>query len=1158
MSEASSEANGHQMKPLTTLQDPLYKRIVERLETLTDHTLFERCVCGLLQKRYPTLVPVSGGNDAGEDGAIADGKAEAYPLVCTTSQDFVRNLRKSLDAQAKERFPRRKAVFVTSRRATPKKRRTLKEEARKRGFVLLQTVDQEGVAELLRHSSRWRKELGITGSASVLSVFPKSRRPSLSSTLVGREADLAWLRSTQGDRILSGQPGAGKTFLLRQLALEGTGLFLVQTDEDAIKDAILDLRLDESPEIAVLVDDAHGDPGVLDSLRNLREQMDGKFPIIASCWPGAQEKVAEALVVGSSKIHGLELMTRKEIARVYASAGVDLESLGAAFSTHPPEVLVKRLIDQAANKPGLAMTLASMVLKGEEADVFSGRSLLREVRAFEGLLGTDPLRTLAAFAAGGETGMPMEAVADFRGRCPSEIQEEVIGLATGGVLADRQDGNLAVEPLVLRSALLSEVFFRGKSTSLPIDPLLDRAPSRASAVAAAIWPKEAGAKLDEDWLESLVEKTDSRDVWALYASSGRERAERTARRYRHGLLEVGSELLQGAPEQAISWLIKAVVASGGTADATRRALEILARWVRTPDHDLTSGKKRRLLLRQIKPFLTAGVSLEVAFQALLLIFTADFGVTFGNPIMGDQLNWQISALSREDLEEVRSIWKSARDQLPEIQPKWAPHIAQALRPWLVPAHPCPGGRWTPEEEEFLQATGRVVLEDLAEKAVDSCALRSEFERQALKIGQPLGLHLDDEYEVLYPDPKGAVGDPEQWRSDHLEKVRTLARSWSSEAPQRVAARLASVESEAQAVGRRWQRMTPVLCTELAQRVQDSLEWLTAMDRAGVEDSLSRPFLHKAVEAKLEGWAEVMKRRLEDGTKALEALKIVLTLQEPDPSLLEAALSISPSHLEEIETLCLRGETPMRTLELLLEHPEWKVAASAAMGMWCAEAQGVVEDEIRPVWRQAVLRWRKSRFPTTEEYWLGEILGGDGELAAEWLRARARDGFLAKDGALNGVYSLATRALDREHRSELLTVLSESPRGLGVRRVVEELVADDLVLFCELLHIEELRGHHLRPLAGKPDEPWARKAQMAVDAGHAPNSVARQTIWGSGGLTIAGDGTSFWQSWLDAFTGFVTDDRPEVQEVAREGIRLIEKELEKAQAKKRERELVGYF
>ena len=53
--------------------DPFYEAIVDRLSGALDPNLFEACAVDLLRKEFPTLVPIRGGDDAGMDGAIADG-----------------------------------------------------------------------------------------------------------------------------------------------------------------------------------------------------------------------------------------------------------------------------------------------------------------------------------------------------------------------------------------------------------------------------------------------------------------------------------------------------------------------------------------------------------------------------------------------------------------------------------------------------------------------------------------------------------------------------------------------------------------------------------------------------------------------------------------------------------------------------------------------------------------------------------------------------------------------------------------------------------------------------------------------------------------------------------------------------------------------------
>jgi hypothetical protein len=160
------------------IHDPFYQDIIDKLNGRLDPELFEQCVSDILKKIYPGLVPVPGGNDAGMDGAVCDGEDTAFPLICTTQDDVIGNLTKSLKSYLQNNGPRRKAILATSRSLTPGKRRNLEVRARELGFVLIQIYSQEAIANLLYESSKWCKELlNLTGQQPALSMLPKNSRP---------------------------------------------------------------------------------------------------------------------------------------------------------------------------------------------------------------------------------------------------------------------------------------------------------------------------------------------------------------------------------------------------------------------------------------------------------------------------------------------------------------------------------------------------------------------------------------------------------------------------------------------------------------------------------------------------------------------------------------------------------------------------------------------------------------------------------------------------------------------------------------------------------------------------------------------------------------------------------------------------------------------
>ena len=218
--------------------DPFYHKIEQRLSGRLDPYLFEKCADDLLRKIYPTLVPIRGGHDAGMDGVIADSEGRCI-LVVTTGNDAAGNLRRNLDAHIQSGRKSRRVIFATSRVLTERKRANLDRVASECGFTLIQVHDGADFADRLYREPKWCRDLlRLSGDPCPLSVVPRSERPLLNTSIVGREEDAAWLRETKGDRLLVGQPGSGKTFLLQQLAKEGWGLFVISRDLGAIADGI--------------------------------------------------------------------------------------------------------------------------------------------------------------------------------------------------------------------------------------------------------------------------------------------------------------------------------------------------------------------------------------------------------------------------------------------------------------------------------------------------------------------------------------------------------------------------------------------------------------------------------------------------------------------------------------------------------------------------------------------------------------------------------------------------------------------------------------------------------------------------------------------------------------------------------------------------------
>jgi len=334
--------------------DQFYDAIKEALKKPLDPNLFELCVCDLLQKDFPGIVPIPGGKDAGMDGAIPDAKGEPYQLICTTSKSVVRNLSSNIESYINAGRPNKKAVVATSKFLRQKERLRLYDKAREYNFDLIQVYDGEAFALKLYSRPDWcQRLLKVTGVPSALSIIPKTNRPIIGGEAIGRASDIEWLKSINADLILYGQPGCGKTFLLHLLAKEGWGLFAVNEDEGELANAYRS----KSP-LVIIVDDAHVSIRLLEILIYLRRELGASYHLLATCWPRELNQIRKILNAHNDQIRELKSLSRDSMVDVIKQAGL----VG-------PNALVREIITQSQGKPGLAVTLADLCLRGGSKDV---------------------------------------------------------------------------------------------------------------------------------------------------------------------------------------------------------------------------------------------------------------------------------------------------------------------------------------------------------------------------------------------------------------------------------------------------------------------------------------------------------------------------------------------------------------------------------------------------------------------------------------------------------------------------------------------------------------------------------------------------------------------------------------------------------------------
>lgn len=1148
-------------------RDPLYRQILERLSGELNGQTFEDAVCDLLRDTFPSLVPIRGGSDAGRDGAVADGEGEAFPLVATTEDDVIGNLTKSLDSYLRDGGPRRKVVLATSQELTPLRRRNLEQRAVEKGFNLVQVIERRGIAGRLYRDAGWRRKLlGLAGTPAALSAVPPSKRPFLELAPVGRNEDLVWLRTTTGDRVLSGQPGSGKTFLLQHLIREGwPGLFLVSRDETEIADA---LRAQE-PGVVVIVDDAHTDPDVLVRLRRLRQEIGAEFSILATTWTGNLDSVIEALGLPEAT-RELELLTRPQILEVYWQAGITEDNTDRD--------LMRDLVDQASNRPGLAATLALLWLRGAWREVLTGQALSRHVReTFRSVIG-DAAPILAAFALGGDRGMPFSAVAEIHDLSLADLWRQTADLATGGVLFQIEPEVLAVRPHQLRSALIGTVFFPdpGRGVALPYRPFLDLALSLGSAVKALVQARNYGVRVPDADLRELVSRADALDPWRkattdepelgefivhsdVFAAwkgltlSSEENARWVLEQYPGETLHLAYEALLSSPQAILPRLLaRAPEFRGPFHSHWGHPLRILERWIREPlVVPQESMRRRRLLAQEIARYLRGGGDPWASLQALSLALSPKLETSSLDPGIGNEVRLQWSVLPESSLPELGGLWAAVRDELSSLPVEGWPSLARVFSEWIDPQHIAPGVAVSEEAGGILRNLAASMIRDLVPLVRMSPGIVSALRPIAERLGlSDDSLPLDAVFEILFPEPDfEALPEPDG------AALNELAESWSQASPEDVAQHLANYEREARQIDRRWPRHTPQVCRELAARIDAPVDWLNAFFEHSLPGDLAEPFLQAVLSRRPEGWETLLERWLDSESWGWIVASLLARVTDLPRALADQTLARLDADPRLTYALALRNEIGRPLLRAFLLSSNRETALAAAVGAWSAHPRSIPQNLLGK-WRNAVLRDTETddrRLLSS----LAQVLAADPTLAFEWLRARIQTGSIPSNLSLPSAqkepFPVALSVLDTEQRSKLLAELTPSP---GLKELLPRLIGRNVALYRQLLKRQDLREYQLAPLQGNPDPEWIPLALAAAESGWENREIVREALWGMPVHSFWGSGVEHWSRWKDSFATLEANPHEKIRAIAKAGQELIEPLIEQARREEKQTALHG--
>lgn len=1047
------------------MRDPLYKKIIEGLNGTLDGNLFEACACDLLRSEIPGLVPVPGGSDRGFDGAIPDLGADKYPLICTVQKDSKANLVKNLEARLADGAKERKAAFATSRPLTPAARHQLDAAAADKGYTLIQIFDQTAIANLLHGNPRWRKELlGIPGDPPALSVVPIGARAFLDLPLVGRDEDLQWLEAQPGDSVLVGQPGSGKTALLHALALKSEGLFANAGDRAAVAD---DLRA-QKPKI-VIIDDAHLKPDLLATLRHLRRDIGADYKVIASCWPAERDAVLRALELPATGARTLEQLSRDEVVKVIAACGVQ-----------GPDALVNEILNQAEGRPGLAVMLTQIALRGDWREIREADALSREViTAYKRLLGPESIPLLATFAVGGKAGMDVKVVAAALEISHLQVHTLVAGLAAGGVLVQVQEGRFSVNPPALRHGLLKDVFY-GSAPTIPIAPLLLQAPSLREAANAVLHARHRGAPVPDPELRGLLQQVDDPELWYGYCYLGESYARWVVENYPQHLVEVASAALTKAPDMAITALLKT---DPGQADRPFGSLEepfkSLGKWIFSSRPGTgVAVRNRRTLIKNVLRYLTNGGKIETAAKALAIALSPKYEATSTRPGSGREVVFSRGVISEKEVKELADEWPAIARALSSTKiENWKPFL-DMLGDWASPSRILDHD--IKSLHEAMQDFARTMLRDL-EPLLDS---RPGFLHRLRDLkksaGVPFEAQSGGEFEIVFPSDRWPLEEAK--RRAQSEAAVALADKWSKRPAREIADLIAYYLTEA-SIASLGIGFLDVIPARIASQVQDPADWLAEFMRAKIFGWHCSAFMRACLEKGV--GLELVERCIEDPHTRAAAVSSVITIAKPPETLFEKAMA-RVDETVDVATMALRNEIPEKTILALLSHGDPAVAGAVAVFTWMADPKGSIPASLTERWREAIVKC------PDKIHGIDEILRSNRAIAKDWLKNHidVKEFFIS---AHDHVAQSAFSVLSQTDRIELLEGF---PPNAFAGDAIRLLVGHDMDVFEALLKTDRLKSLHLEPLERSLSDTWIAMAKAALKKGYSVKEIAHAPLYQS--------------------------------------------------------------
>ena len=1157
-----------------------------------DPVLFERCAQDLLTEAYPGLSPVPGGTDWGRDADVHDGAGTPPRLMVTKSRDYsdIRsNMVGGLESLKQHSVSVDRVVIANPGRLSEIQRARLREAAAGHGAHLEAVYDRGFFASRLRRDGEWRQRLlGLSGDPITVSRSPwrLAESPWSQLPLVGREDPLNRLVTGDGDVILFGKPGVGKTRLLAEVP------DVVFVDPDAAEDRLADDIRWIEPQV-IVVDDVGQADGLARFVQRLRRQEADwlNLRLVVACWPHEID-AARDLLPDAAEIE-LDLLERPDIDAIVRAMGIT-------------GVMARQeILDQAEGRPGWAVALADLLLRSGWEDLFTGRALLGQVDGYlrRSELDDSARDLLAAVAAlrGVDDG-DLTTVAAAVGVSRPEAGRLLRAIAKGGLLDveqrrtfDGTDCRYSVRPPMLADAVAAE-HYMGDVPLGDIEGLWEAWPERrvdlvvTVCTAARFGSGRARAMIDGLVGETLDADLTSHEVRVVYENYLLV-DERCAASVVRWLTDEFSGLdddvkRNGYGLQSIVELVHLAAARYLDRRAVRLMLEMAIHDTRetnpNPEHPLrkladlctrfhpdipVTSDHRSLVAAALGDFLPdepTDAHWRVWATAAQGVLTPRVRGTFSLPENVRQFSITETIVGPDHAILIHEeLWPPIRDDLGSAPTAVVAEFSDLARKWLRVGggHDHPFGQDHPRDAiERADAVGRAMLADLIELSSGKPGLEARIKSTAevFDIELPAELTSDEAQDPFFRDLDRRNGwqvAEEELRADIADRVA----GWALEPVDEVVCRLVELRNELNTAGISWPDRVWIACRSLAEQVDDPQAWVAASLRHGLFPEAA-PFADRLVLMQPPELRQLAEACLGNASARWTMLAALLS-DPPDDGLLDLAVSqLTPGDYGRLDHLMASRE-----LRSDVQHKILANACPAARGAFAVVLAGETDDptesmseDLRDSFLSAVEEIRPAELNQNIGYELVDLVKFLAASHPDTLEKLIRR--CLEDAAPGGLYEAlgydmwrTLHLLPRANKTNLLQSLPvpESHRGF----LLQYLVGPDVDWLEELLNDGEVTPEeavHARDLDGRI--PIDQMAKLLVPRGIDPSTIAGLAFSGS----WSGEASSRYQGLIEQFSTYADTDDPSVSAVGEAGVEIFTQARNEAQERERLNRIRGDF